>query len=78
MGTGTFGMFCFTWTRECSFRLRSAIPSVLPLPVKFALWRRSEPPSSEAIVVIVMVAIVFGKVADHVNLELSRYKVRPY
>ena len=31
--------------------------------------------AAEAIVVIVMVAIVFGKVADHVDLVLSRYKV---
>ncbi|KAH9901321.1 hypothetical protein C8Q73DRAFT_677483 [Cubamyces lactineus] len=31
----------------------------------------------QAIVVIVMVAIVFGKVADHVDLVLSRYKTIP-
>ncbi|OJT06077.1 UPF0658 Golgi apparatus membrane protein C23H3.04 [Trametes pubescens] len=31
----------------------------------------------QAIVVIVMVAIVFGKVADHVDLEQSRYKTIP-
>lgn len=31
----------------------------------------------QAIVVITMVAIVFGKVADHVDLELSRYKTIP-
>ncbi|KAI8998694.1 hypothetical protein BD414DRAFT_475798 [Trametes punicea] len=32
---------------------------------------------AEAIVVIVMVAIVFGKVADHVDLDLTRYKTIP-
>ncbi|KAI0781003.1 hypothetical protein BD413DRAFT_501724 [Trametes elegans] len=31
----------------------------------------------QAIVVIVMVAIVFGKVHDHVDLDLSRYKTIP-
>ncbi|CDO68339.1 hypothetical protein BN946_scf184799.g66 [Trametes cinnabarina] len=31
----------------------------------------------EAIVVIVMVGIVFGKVSDHVDLNLSRYKTIP-
>ncbi|OSD01578.1 hypothetical protein PYCCODRAFT_1436186 [Trametes coccinea BRFM310] len=32
---------------------------------------------TEAVVVIVMVAIVFGKVSDHVDLDLSRYKTIP-